>query len=98
MYYLDLNEIPTSHSVPTWRRVYYGSRKRKSVRAKCLRGELGNSWAHWGHKLIEAVVACTRPIQDQANEHRSMDEQEAHKATLLAGELLVVHRHWALGK
>jgi hypothetical protein len=44
------------------------------------------------------MVSCTRPIQDQANEHRSMDEQEAHKATLLAGELLVVHRHWALGK
>jgi hypothetical protein len=87
VYYLDLNEIPTSHSVPTWRRVYYGSRKRKSVRAKCLRGELGNSWAHWGHKLIEAVVACTRPIQDQANKNSSISGRGVHKALPITEEL-----------
>ena len=60
---------------------------------------LWNQFSRQGILLyLGVMVSCTRPIQDQANEHRSMDEQEAHKATLLAGELLVVHRHWALGK
>lgn len=40
---------------------------------------------------LGAMVSYTRPIEDQANQNSSMDEQETHKTSPLAEKRLTLY-------
>lgn len=79
---------------------HFGSRSRRLVRWRGWGGLEGSSvfWI-WQdqctHKLSAAVVVCTRPAQDQASQHFSMERKDVISSH---PRWAVVDSWWLLGK
>lgn len=54
-------------------------------------GVLWTGQGHYKHEFTTSMVACTRPVQEKASQHASMEERWAHKAPFLAEELLTAN-------